>query len=244
MTKAEWLANPDFSTQTKFVVEHLSPRRLRLLAAGFCRAVPQLADFQHFLSILDTIERFADGLARAHELETVRQKSRATALESYERYAEKSTNHHDPGQQEWLESQYAWAVAFAATTPVPTAEVGERVMMVATGSRVVGLLRESSPEVSNATEAETHLSRFRGVVWDIAGDPFAQPLVERDWRTETAIAMARQMYEANDFSAMPILADALQDAGCDDDAILNHCRDTGIAHYRGCWVIDQLLSKK
>jgi hypothetical protein len=51
------------------------------------------------------------------------------------------------------------------------------------------------------------------------------------------------MDESRDFCAMPILADALQDAGCDSDAILSHCRDTNQAHVRGCWVVDQVLGK-
>jgi hypothetical protein len=49
------------------------------------------------------------------------------------------------------------------------------------------------------------------------------------------------MYEARDFSAMPILADALQDAGCDSDDILSHCRGDG-PHVRGCWVVDLVRS--
>ena len=51
------------------------------------------------------------------------------------------------------------------------------------------------------------------------------------------------MYESRDFSAMPILADALQDAGCDNDDILNHCRDP-VRHVRGCWVVDLVLGKE
>jgi hypothetical protein len=42
---------------------------------------------------------------------------------------------------------------------------------------------------------------------------------------------------------MPILADALQDAGCDNTDILNHCRDANAPHVRGCWVVDLLLGK-
>ena len=52
------------------------------------------------------------------------------------------------------------------------------------------------------------------------------------------------MYESRDFSAMPILADALQDAGCDSDDILSHCRDTSLPHVRGCWVVDLVLGKE
>lgn len=64
------------------------------------------------------------------------------------------------------------------------------------------------------------------------------------WRTDTAIALARQMYDARDFSAMPILADALQDAGCDNADILAHCRDAAQVHVRGCWVVDLVLGKE
>ena len=52
-----------------------------------------------------------------------------------------------------------------------------------------------------------------------------------------------QMYDTRDFSAMPILADALQDAGCEKADVLDHCRGDG-PHVRGCWVVDLLLGKE
>jgi hypothetical protein len=67
--------------------------------------------------------------------------------------------------------------------------------------------------------------------------------VEPAWLTSTVVTLARQMYEARDFGAMPILADALQDAGCDNDDILTHCRVPG-PHVRGCWVLDLVLGKE
>jgi hypothetical protein len=51
------------------------------------------------------------------------------------------------------------------------------------------------------------------------------------------------MYEARDFGALPILADALQDAGCDSADVLDHCRGPG-PHVRGCWVVDRVLGKE
>ena len=62
-------------------------------------------------------------------------------------------------------------------------------------------------------------------------------------RTSAAVQLAAQMYEARDFAAMPILADALQDAGCDQPDILAHCRDPQAVHVRGCWVVDLVLGK-
>ena len=79
-------------------------------------------------------------------------------------------------------------------------------------------------------------------VRDIFGNPFRPVTFSPTWRTDTAVALARQMYESRDFSAMPILADALQDAGCDNDDILDHCRGDG-PHVRGCWVVDLVLGK-
>jgi hypothetical protein len=88
------------------------------------------------------------------------------------------------------------------------------------------------------------------------GGVLTSPGGEDDWRTETVVSLARTMYESRDFSAMPILADALQDAGCNNDDILNHCRGTekrrrkrtGHAdrngqHVRGCWVLDLVLGQ-
>jgi hypothetical protein len=77
---------------------------------------------------------------------------------------------------------------------------------------------------------------------DIFGNPFRPAACDRAWRTGTVTALARQMYEGREFSAMPILADALQDAGCENDDILTHCRGPG-THVRGCWVVDLVLGK-
>jgi hypothetical protein len=79
---------------------------------------------------------------------------------------------------------------------------------------------------------------------DICGNPFRPVIFDPAWRTDTAVSLARTMYESRDFSATPILADALQDAGCDNHDILNHCRDTSAPHVRGCWVVDLVLGKE
>ncbi|AWM42139.1 hypothetical protein C1280_05165 [Gemmata obscuriglobus] len=76
---------------------------------------------------------------------------------------------------------------------------------------------------------------------EVFGNPFRPVGFAPEWRISTAIALAREMYDTRDFSAMPILADALQDAGCDNADILAHCRDPHQVHVRGCWVIDLVL---
>jgi hypothetical protein len=81
------------------------------------------------------------------------------------------------------------------------------------------------------------------IIRDIFGNPFRPVAFSPEWRTDTVIALARTMYEAREFSAMPILADALQDADCESDEVLNHCRGEG-PHVRGCWVVDLVLGKE
>jgi hypothetical protein len=81
-----------------------------------------------------------------------------------------------------------------------------------------------------------------GLVREVFGNPFRSVLFSSDWRTETAVLLARQMYNSRDFSAMPILADALQDAGCESEELLNHLRGPG-PHARGCWAVDLVLGK-
>jgi hypothetical protein len=54
----------------------------------------------------------------------------------------------------------------------------------------------------------------------VFGNPFRPVTVDSSWRTSTVVALAAQMYGSRDFSAMPILADALQDAGCEDEDVL------------------------
>ncbi|HVL14590.1 MAG TPA: hypothetical protein VM529_18600 [Gemmata sp.] len=91
---------------------------------------------------------------------------------------------------------------------------------------------------ARAVEARSQAQLLR----DIFGNPFRPATLDSSWLTSTVAALTQQMYESRDFSAMPILADALQDAGCTSDDILNHCRGDG-PHVRGCWVVDLVLSK-
>jgi hypothetical protein len=80
---------------------------------------------------------------------------------------------------------------------------------------------------------------------DIFGNPFRPVAVDPRWLAwnfGTVPAIARHVYEERAFYDLPILADALEDAGCGDAAILDHCRSRG-PHVRGCWVVDLLLGK-
>jgi hypothetical protein len=95
------------------------------------------------------------------------------------------------------------------------------------------------PVARRGQEARAQAALLR----EVAGNPFRPVTFSPAWRTDTAVALARQMYDSRDFGAMPILADALQDAGCDSEEVLGHCRGPG-PHVRGCWVVDLVLSKQ
>jgi hypothetical protein len=84
--------------------------------------------------------------------------------------------------------------------------------------------------------AQCHLFR------DIFGNPFHPVAFDPSWQTSSAVGLARAMYESRDFAAMPVLADALEEAGCENANILAHCRGDG-PHARGCWVADLVLGK-
>ncbi len=78
---------------------------------------------------------------------------------------------------------------------------------------------------------------------DIFGNPFHPVEIDPRWRSSTVIDLARTIYEESVWERMPILADALMDAGCDSEDILSHCHHKG-PHVRGCWVVDLLLGKR
>jgi len=82
-----------------------------------------------------------------------------------------------------------------------------------------------------------------GVMRELFGNPFKPVVADPFWLTSDVVALASGIYEDRAFDRMPILADALQDAGCGNEDLLTHCRDTTATHVRGCWVVDLVLGK-
>jgi hypothetical protein len=102
--------------------------------------------------------------------------------------------------------------------------------------------RETARAVNSDYQQSPERARQADLLRCIFGNPFRPVALDRAWLTSTVTALASQMYESRDFGAMPILADALQDAGCENDDVLSHCRNPG-PHARGCWVVDLVLGK-
>jgi hypothetical protein len=77
---------------------------------------------------------------------------------------------------------------------------------------------------------------------DALGDPLRPLNWNRRWATLDAEGVARTIDEHEEFGLLPVLADALEEAGCVDGQVLGHCREPG-PHFRGCWVVDLVLGK-
>jgi hypothetical protein len=93
-----------------------------------------------------------------------------------------------------------------------------------------------------AAEMQAQASLIRDLLGPL---PFRPITINPAWLTchgGLLVSMAQRMYDSRDFSDMPVLADALEEAGCTNPDILGHCRSGG-EHVRGCWVIDSLLGK-
>jgi hypothetical protein len=125
----------------------------------------------------------------------------------------------------------ARALLSAGSLTLATSEM----VCIAAGRRASQPGLEAACSAERAVHADLLRCLFRSTLEQV---PF-----DASWRTSTVVALTRAVHESRDFFAMPILADALQDAGCDSDAILNHCRDPNTPHVRGCWVVDLVLGK-
>jgi hypothetical protein len=106
-------------------------------------------------------------------------------------------------------------------------------------------------QVRTATQNDLYRHARRGIpcraqaelVREVVGNPFRPVAIDPRWRTEDVRDLARGIYEDRAFDRLPLLADALMDAGCDDEQVLTHCRSEG-PHVRGCWVLDLVLEKE
>ena len=80
---------------------------------------------------------------------------------------------------------------------------------------------------------------------EIFGNPFRVRRFEPAWRHAqggVVVRLATAIYQDRTWADLPILADALEDAGCDEPALLEHLHGPGL-HARGCWVLDRILGR-
>jgi hypothetical protein len=112
------------------------------------------------------------------------------------------------------------------------------------GGRMIILALQQAQTDGQARDWSRNLARKPlQLVHEIFGNPFRPVTFDPRWRTSDALGLARSIYEDRAFDRMPVLADALMDAGCADEQVLGHCRGGG-PHVRGCWVVDLVLGKE
>jgi hypothetical protein len=215
MTEAEWLAATDPMRMLAFIQSETSARKLRLFAVACCRRIwPRITDDRSRRAV-ETAERYADGLAGEDELRGASDAARPAVT---------------PAAGDQLDRA---AVAACNTT--------ERWAMLA----AVGASASSARVTPDRGES---LGGRCDLLRDIFGNPFQSRspfrwvVVEPRWLTSTVVALARSVYDERAFDRLPILADALQDAGCESADVLDHCRGEGV-HARGCWAVDLVLGK-
>jgi hypothetical protein len=223
VTEEHWLQAADIrSMDARWIAKHDS-RKWHLFAAACCRRVLALGPDPLLESLIDATEDFADGSRTWKEMTSLRKRFR----EEYQLPLKKDTQ--------------ARKVAFDLSRAVEhlTRKVSHNAQRV-TESCATAAASGSGGDWTAAYRAE-HAAQV-ALAHDIFGNPFRPVAFSPEWRTSTAVAIAKSMYDSRDFAPMPLLADALEDAGCEHADILDHCRGSE-PHVRGCRVVDQVLGR-
>jgi hypothetical protein len=233
MTEQEWLTSPrpwEMIEAVDWRRSGAADRKLRLFACACCRQVwnPFLPPF--VLRAVTAAEAFADGAIGPEALAEVREAVSRATQDAYREDRRRGTGYLSRvlegctsvcgrlGAAEIARDVCHATARAAADVPLFRTEGGDR-----------------APEYTAELGAQADLLR------DIFENPWRPRRVRPEWLTSTVVGLARGIYVGRAFDRMPILADALQDAGC-EDGILDHCREPR-GHVRGCWVVDLLLGK-
>jgi hypothetical protein len=209
-----------------FLRDSISERKLLFFAAACCRRVWDRLTDSRLQKLVESSERFADGRASVADVGSDHVAA-SIALEQI---------HQEANEQRWyyVNEYAARAVVLGCQRDLSAAAVLAAVSLIAQ-SRV---LANDSPSRRRAEDA-AHATLLR----DIVGNPFCAADFAPRWRTSDTIGVAQAIYDERAFNRLPILADALMDAGCEDERIIGHCRRYG-THVRGCWVIDLVLGRE
>jgi hypothetical protein len=242
MTETEWLAFPDPTPMLEFLQSKASDRKLRLFACACCRRVWHLIPPYHRRTV-EVAESFSDGLATWVELNESYQvgEDRPGSFEEGDFDPAGEGEGYDPYCVPWPSTATS---ACGLTTGKDAADDASNWSAWLAGwTRPADVYRDER-------KAQTHLLR------DLTGNPFRSIPPKRrmkqwkeqlhlwlTWNGGTIMKIAQAIYDERAFDRMSILADALEEAGCTNPDMLNHCRQPG-EHVRGCWVVDLLLGKE
>lgn len=245
MTEAEWPTCTDVWKLSHFLHGKVKDRQWRLFAHNCCSRLSHLLTEEPFHSAIQAIELRAEGRYSDAELTDLHASVRRKVEEI------ESTLYGDDGMLSMNDLASAWNAISMATSPVfdrkdlgggaGTSTVGS---LIHYGSMaIVAPIWQETQDRKKTDEAELAERLFQArVIKDIVYNPFRTVPFDSSWRTESVVGLARGIYDDRAFDRLPVLADALEDAGCDDAEVLGHCRGDGF-HVRGCWLIDTALGK-
>jgi hypothetical protein len=213
MTEKEWFACEDWTLILNFLENRASQRKLLLSNLALCRALAPIIRDKQCIRAMNVLESIADGTVSENDQNEAQNWARSSLSQC-------------------PQSNRASYFARCAVYNLTLVEHDHAVLSQA-GNYIAAL---DATEKNKSDLMERGISGLRCVncYHPITPNP--------SWLTSTVIALAQQMYDSQDFTAMPILADALQDASCDNPQILEHCRGPG-PHVRGCFVVDLCLNK-
>lgn len=222
MTEAEWLAANDPTPMLEFLRGKASERKLRLFMVACARLLWERVPPGEMREAVEAAERAADGVPWEDE------------LKGYcDRLYRLPVDRSREAGRNWFTDQSPEELGVYFTVQKTTGA----------GCGILSVI----PSLATSTGGPFILSLIGALqpdlIRDMFGNPFPPVAFNSSWLPAAVLTLARQMYESREFGAMPILADALQDAGCDSDDVLNHCRGPG-PHVRGCWVCDLVLGKE
>lgn len=227
MDERSWWACDSLHEMYQFAAPLLGPRKLRLFAIACCHRLPPEACSPRGLEALAVAERFADGLADERELALVEQEAFEAHAEERERPAISLDGSRPWSRQAEMGSRALTLVAAAGLfQALDSAECVRK----AIPNRWMEVWRAEAREEA----AQCVLLR------EVAGPLlFRAVRLPPDARAGEALRLAMAAYEG-DWGLLPIVADAVEEAGCSDAELLEHLR-LGGPHVKGCWVVDLLL---
>jgi hypothetical protein len=254
MNEERWLMLNKIDPLLTFAAEHASERRATLFGCACCRCAQDWSLPPLESKALEATERHADGEitrrtwqkhGRTLEAKDARWSHTATEWECKFRDAVIQLFNDSPRWPISLSRAKLYEdelLELEEDEEFDPDEVGQlRLFYGSAFWQIPHALIHAVRSVSSDEYTEAFEAKLCSALRDIFGNPFRPVSFSAEWRTDTAVALAHQMYESREFGAMPILADALQEAGCDCDAVLTHCRNANQVHVRGCWVVDGVL---
>lgn len=235
MTEEEWATTTD--PRAFDIPRDATQRKLRLFLVACCRRIFHLIPEGAGRTALEIAEAYADNLAS----DRTRQKAqREAAAELTRRKRERRTG--GVLNISGLEAEIAGLDAVLETT-VKTISHRASYQPDAAAAQGQAARRRRTGNDPYAATYQAELASQVPLLRDIFGNPFRPVAFHPRWRSESAVALARTAYDTRNFTLLPILADALEEAGCDHADVLAHCRDHNGVHVRGCWVVDGVLGK-